>query len=175
MKKTILYTLFGLLTVISLNGCLPKDHNTYEGPSLLEFKNHTLGVSSANLNARGIVTTPATQVQTDSSRTVLINTRTTDTIYVQLVGPQVSSAITVNFAPLASNTAIEGTNYNFRPSGARTLTIPANSSVGYLLIDMVPNSIAVVGDTRILKINLLGSATIAPSPNYKRFTDLLKR
>jgi hypothetical protein len=175
MKKTFIYALLGFLAVTALNGCLPKDHNVYDGPNLVEFKNQTLGINSAVLATRGIATSPATQVQTDVSRTILINTRVVDTVYVQLIGPQQSAATVVNFSPTAGNTAVEGTNYNFRPAGARNLTIPANSSVGYLLVDVIANSIATVGDTRTLSIDLLGASNISPSPNYKKFNILLRR
>jgi len=170
MKKNILYTLFGCGLIASLFGCLPKDDNTYERDSVVEFKNHTRGVAAANLTARGI-----TSSSTDSTRTVLLNTRGTDTIYVQLVGPQTSSPLDVNFSVRGTSTAVEGTNYNFRPAGNRKVTIPANSSVGYLLVDMIPNSIATVGDTRILRVDLLGSSAIQPSANYKKFILTLRR
>jgi len=175
MKKSIIYSLFGFIAITSLFGCLPNDHNTYTGASLLEFKNHLRGVNSTVLTTLGISTTAA-NAQTDSSRTALINVRGTDTIYVQLVGPQVASPITVNYTVRASGTtAVEGTHFNFIPANARTLTIPANSSVGYILVGMVPNSIPVVGNSVLLTIDLNGAAGIDPSPNYKVFKLKLQR
>jgi hypothetical protein len=174
MKKVLIYLFLAFLAV-SFYGCFPKDANTYSGPTMVEFKNHTFGVASTVLNARGIVTAPASQTQTDSTRYILINTRVVDTIYVQLVGAQQSSPIAVNFSVRATNTAIEGTHYNFTPNGNRTVTIPANSSVGYLLINPIANSIPVVGDTRVLAIDLVGGAGITASPNYNRFILTLKR
>ena len=166
------------LGVISLSSCLPEkqeDILTYNGTNQVEFKNHTLGQSTAVLTQKGIVTAPATQAQTELSRAILINTRVVDTIYVQLIKEQSSTAISVPFQVRSSSTAVEGTHYNFVPANSRTVTIPANSSVGYLLVQPVANSIATTGDTRTILLDLSTSGTVAVSPNYSSFTLTLKR
>jgi hypothetical protein len=177
MKKNFLKIFFIAITGIAATSCLPEDELTYEGPTVVEFKNHTLGKVNAFLDAQGIVRTPSTQVQNDSSRTILMNVRTTDTVYVQLVGPQLSTATEVDFTLRSSGTnmAVEGTHFNFVPANNRKVTIPANSSVGYLLIRPVANSLPTVGDLRAIRLDLKGNAAIKANPNYDSFIVTLRR
>lgn len=184
MKKYIIYSILGVALCGLITGCLPEKAETgltYKGPTVVEVKNQTLGQITAQLNARGIYTTTA---QSDSSRTVLINSRPTDSILVQLVGPQSSSAIDINYtvrstvpasAPVGTTLAVEGTNYNFRTVGARKVTFAPNTSQAYILVDIIPNSIPTVGQQRILSIDITGNAQIAPSVNYSKFLLMLRR
>lgn len=181
MKKTFTYFILGTIFLSGLIGCLPKDKNTYDGPSLVEFKNHTLAVNPTSLVTAGIVTSPASQAQTDSSRYILINTRVTDTIYVQLVGPQQSTAIDIPFIvrPTSNSATVtvatEGTHYNLVPAGTRKVTIPANSSVGYILVRPVANSLPTAGDLRRVIFDLDPAGPLKTSFNYKSFYLTLKR
>lgn len=175
MKKRIFIIFSCLASIGLLYGCLPdkaEDALVYKGPTQVEFKNFTLGQLTAALNSKGVY---ATTAQTDSTRTVLLNSRGTDSVLVQLVGPQSSTPIDINYNVRPTSTAIEGTNYAFIPAGARKVTIPANSSSAYILISMIPNSITTVGTTRTIAIDLLGNAQIAPSPNYNKFIVTLRR
>ncbi|WP_113638588.1 hypothetical protein [Nubsella zeaxanthinifaciens] len=165
MKKVILYIFSAVLLGSIMVGCMPKDELTYTGPTVVEFKNHLQGFNTTKLAAMGVSSTGQTMV----SRRVNVNTRGTDTIYVQLVGPQSASATEIGFAVETSSTAVAGTHYNFRPVGANKLTIPANSSTGYILVDMIPGSIAGTA-TFPLRVTLTGNGTVAPSANYKTFT-----
>lgn len=177
MKKIISYITLALAACTVITSCLPEKGETaliYKGPSVLEFKNFTLGQNPTVLVNKG-VSTAAADAQTDSTHTVLINTRGTDSLLVQLVGPQSSSPIVVNYTVRAANTAVEGTHYNFLPTGARSVTIAPNTSAAYILITMIPNSITTVGDSRILAVDLVGGSGISPSANYKVFIDKLKR
>ncbi|PYF77331.1 hypothetical protein [Pedobacter nutrimenti] len=159
MRKLLLYGLticgFGLF----LSSCMPKDDNIYNGPSVVEFKNHLLGKVNLPSGVSG---------NGELSRTESVNTRGTDTIYVQLVGPQRPNPIDIGFAVNGTSTAVEGTHYKFKPAGARKVTIPANSSVGYILIDLVPGSVA-AGATFPLSLSLTGTDDVKPSANYKNF------
>lgn len=161
--------------IFGLSSCFPENDLVYDGPTQVEFKNHTLGQLSSVLNTKGIVTSPTTQVQTDSTRFILINTRTVDTIYVQLVGPQRSSDTDINFSLRSTNTAVEGTHFTFSPSGTRKVTIPAGKSVGYILTRPIANSITPVGGTVTMAFDLLGASDIKANPNYKSFILTLKR
>ncbi|HEX8609408.1 MAG TPA: hypothetical protein VF679_12275 [Pedobacter sp.] len=169
MKKIFLYglTLFGLS--LSIAGCMPKDDLEYDGPNVVEFKNHLQSRLAASLPAGATANGALT-------RTVRVTTRPTDTIYVQLVGPQQSSPIDLNFSVAATSTAVAGTHYNLRPLGTTKVTIPANSSVGYLLTDMVATSIPVAtpATTYTLIYNLIGNEQIKASPNYSTFTLTLR-
>ena len=175
MKKTFTYLILGSLFLSGLIGCLPKDKNTYDGPSLVEFKNHTLAVNSATLASIGIVTSPASQSQTDSSRFILINTRVTDTVFVQLVGPQQSVALDIPFTVRPVSTAVEGSHYNLQPAGARKVTIPANSSVGYIIVKPIANSLTTAGDLRTLFFDLSAGGPVKTSVKYDSFYLTLKR
>lgn len=176
MKKILsnILALF-VVTILAITGCMPdkaEEALKYQGASVAEIKNHSLGKLAALLTAQGYYTTTA---QTDSTRTVLLNTKGADTIFVQLVGPQVSTAQTLDFNVRASSTAVEGTNYNFVPTGTRKVTIPANSSVGYIITSLIPNSIATVGTSRILAIDLVGNTALPVNPNYNKFILTMRR
>jgi len=204
MKKSIIYSLLAIIVAaIAIVGCLPKDHNTYTGPTVIEFKNHTRGVTTQSLCILGVYVCTA---QTDSTRTVLqnavnfkataattnvlacatvgsttyqvpsnptlgANARGTDSILVQLVGPQRSTPTVVNYSvrPVSGTiTAVEGTNYSFIPAGARTVTIPANSSSAWILIN-IPATSDASGTSKTLAIDLLGASDAGASPNYAKF------
>jgi len=179
MKKIISYITLILVTCAVITGCMPEKADTaleYKGPTVLEFKNFTLGQGTTQLAGKGVSTATA-DAQTDSTHTVMLNTRGTDSILVQLVGPQSTSPIVVNYSVRsgAAYTAVEGTHYNFIPTGARTVTIAPNTSSAYILISPIPNSLPTVGNTVLIGIDLLGASGIAPSANFKVFLDKLKR
>lgn len=171
--KNLLLIIPFILVSLFLTSCFPEDELAYSGPAVVEFKNHTLGMGNAVLTARGIVTQAGTQ--TDSTRTVLLNVRTTDTIYVQLVGPHQSQAINLDYSVRASSTAVEGTHYNFAVANTRQVTIPANSSIGYILINPVANSLPAVGDQVRIDIDLLGNSSFPTSVKYDVFKVTLRR
>ncbi len=174
MKRLVLYTFLLFSVGLTITSCFPEDENTYSGPTLIEFKNHTLGITSTVLTARGIVTSPASQVQNDSTRYIMQNVRTSDTIYVQMIGRQQPTATTVPFTVRASSDAVAGTHYNFDASNAsNTVTIPANSSVGFLIVKPVANSVA-AGTVKGLFIDLAKTGTFQPSPNYSKFKLYIK-
>jgi hypothetical protein len=173
MKKTLLYSLLFLLSSICIVGCLPEDTNVYDGPNVAEFKNHTLGMVSAALTARGVTSVS----QTDSSRTISLNSGLSDTVKVQLVGLQSAVATELDFSLRTSglNMAVEGTHFAFDPASSRKVTIPANSSVGYILIKPTANSLTTVGETRVIRLDLIGGAAVKANPNYDSFIITLRR
>ena len=175
MKLKFKNIAFLLLLAIALTSCLPEDKTEYKGETLVEFKNPTLGQLTAVLNQKGVVTSPAAQVQATLSKGILINTRTIDTLLVQLVGTQSSTPTDVTYSLKTTNTAVEGTHFNFATPGSRIVTIPANSSVGYILVKPLANSITTAGDTRTLAIDLVSASSAKISPNYATFTYSLKR
>jgi len=174
-----------------LSGCLPEKDDTrleYNGPTEVEFKNFTAGQittlkrsdgsgleSNASLTGRGI-STAAADAQTDTTHAIHIGNpsptgfiRATDSILVQLVGPQVSTPTVVNFSVRSTSTAVEGTHFTFSPAGTRTVTIPANSSSAYILVNTIPNSVAAAPASATLILDLGGAPGIAPSYNFKSF------
>ncbi|HWZ13728.1 MAG TPA: hypothetical protein VNW95_00720 [Mucilaginibacter sp.] len=191
MKKIISYITIVFAASVVLGGCLPEKDSTrlaYKGPTLVEFKNFTAGQittlkrsdgsgleSNASLTGRGI-STSAADAQTDSTHAIHIGApsptgfiRATDSVLVQLVGPQRSTPTVVNYTVRSTSTAVEGTHYNFVPTGARTVTIPANSSSAYILINTIPNSVAAAPASATLILDLTGASGIPPSFNFKSF------
>jgi hypothetical protein len=166
MKKIILYGLTLFCFTMCLTSCMPKDDLVYTGPSVAEFKNHLQGRLAASQPV-GVVANGAL------TRSVRVNTRVTDTIYVQLVGPQLSVASVLPFTVNPTSTAVEGVHYTFNTASPKTVTIAANSSVGYVLVNPIPNSI-VGTELKPLIIDLVGTEQIKPSPNYKTFTLTLR-
>jgi len=175
LKKYIIYpiALFVLGTI--LLGCFPEKSETaliYNGPVVAEIKNFTLGQLTAVLNGKGVV---ASVAQTDSSRTVLLNSRGTDSVLVQLVGPQSASPIDINFRVRSTSTAVEGTHYNFIPANVRKVTFAPNTSLAYIRLGLVANSLTTVGDQRTVIIDLLSDGTVKPNPNFNKFIITLRR
>jgi len=192
MKKIISYITIVLAVSVVLTGCLPEKDDkrlVYQGPPEVEFKNFTAGQlatlkipplnvveSAASLTGRGI-STAAADAQTDTTHAIHVGNpsptgfiRATDSILVQLVGPQRSTPTVINYTVRSTSTAVEGTNFTFNPAGARTVTIPANSSSAYILINTIPYSAAAAPTiSTTLILDLLGASGIAPSFNFKAF------
>lgn len=172
MRTNILRILMIIGIGVAAVSCFPEDELTYSGPPLVEIKNHTLGMNSSVLTARGIVTTAGTQ--TDSTRSVREITRVRDTVYVQLIGRQTASDRTVTFKVRAASTAVHGTHYTFNAAnnydvGTSTgeVIIGANKSIGYILLDLIDAQAA--GASVKVEMDLEGSTELAPSPRYDVF------
>ncbi|GGK61091.1 hypothetical protein ACD591_12485 [Rufibacter glacialis] len=183
MRKLFNYAFLLLAGPFLLAGCLPEEGEEalkYKGPEVVEFKNQYLGVLSTVLQSKGILTSPASTVQTDSSRTITprayrlnatttLGARTVDSVLVQLVGPQRSTETVVNFEVVSTSTAVKGTDYTFDARHANnTVTIPANSSQGYILIRPIAGGSA-PGTTKRIILKLTGNQELHASPNYDNF------
>lgn len=192
MKNIFKYYLVILCIGFMFSGCLPdpaKEGLVYKGPTVVEFKNQNLGMLRAPLDAKGVYRCTA---QTDSSRTVnqnanssfrcntaealaAANARGTDTVFVQLVGPQRSSDTELTFGIKSLSTAVEGVHYDFRPAGNRKVIIPANKSVGYILIDIKPTGLTTAGESVRLGLDLLGNDEIKATKFYDDFYVTFRR
>src|SRR5579872_4805065 len=130
MKKIISYITIVFAAGIIFTGCLPEKDSTrleYKGPTVVEFKNFTAGQiatlkrsdgsgleSNASLTGRGI-STSAADAQTDTTHAIHIGSpsptgfiRATDSVLVQLVGPQRSTPTVINYTVRSTSTAVEG-------------------------------------------------------------------
>lgn len=136
--------LFVLLVVSSMSACFPEDDQTFNGPTVTEFK-PTL--RSVRLTAAA------------GSANALI----------QLVGPQQGAAITIPFTIDASSTAIRGVHYTITATD-NTVIIPANSSSTTIPIALIPGSVTATAGVRLVIDIAGGSAGIVPNPNFKRYT-----
>ncbi len=146
MKK---YNKFSLLiivtvTVLFFTGCVKDLTGTvYNGADLVEF---------ANPVSKTITTTAAPKP---------------DSILVQLVGKQRTTATSVTYTTNASSTAIAGTDYTIvTPS---PVVIAANTSSTWIKFTL--NKVSTV---KTIMIDLTGGDAVQPSVNYKTFTFTLK-
>ncbi|WP_210466636.1 hypothetical protein [Rufibacter roseolus] len=200
MKISFKHIFLLLASGVVFSSCLPDPAEkalVYNGPTVVEFKNHTLGMVASSATAahgldfRGILSNTGNG-QTDSSRVISlmgytipatstaprrdISARTVDTVYVQLVGPQRSTTTEVKFevfpAPNAAGTitgAVEGTDYTLEGGNSnKVVTIPANSSVGYIYLR--GNAASFTGrEKKRVGLRLLGAPDASPNPNYDAF------
>jgi hypothetical protein len=155
MKKYIknsIAVIIVALSVILFSSCVKDTTNTtYNGPALVEFANPNY-IAPINPIARTVTTTISPK---------------NDSLYIQLVGKQRSTATNVTFAVDAASTAVAGTDYSITtPSPA---VIAANTSG--VTVRLVLNKVA---SQKTLIVNLTGGDNVTPSANYKTFTYTLK-
>lgn len=154
MKK-ILNRIFNVVSIFSittifLTSCV-KDttKTTYSGIDLVEFANPNF-IAPVNPIAKTIATAAITTPRADS-------------MFIQLVGPQRSTATNVAFAVDAASTAIAGTDYTIvTPS---PVVIPAFTSGVKVRV-----TISRVTTQKRLIFNLTGGDNVTPSANFKVFT-----
>ncbi|MBL7861946.1 MAG: hypothetical protein JNJ65_12350 [Cyclobacteriaceae bacterium] len=95
-----------------------------------------------------------------------------DSIRVNLVGPQKSTAVNVAFSIDAASTAVAGTHYNLITTSS--VAIPANSSFGFIYYEIIDDNIP-NNESYKLKFNLNSAdagATI--SAKYGVFTRTIR-
>lgn len=93
-----------------------------------------------------------------------------DSVLVQLVGPQSPSDLQVGYTVDAASTAIEGIDYDFVRNEDGKVLIKGNESSGYIYIDVYDGIGQADPDRRTLILTLTGVGEILPSENYKTFT-----
>jgi hypothetical protein len=154
MKKTMNrifnIAIIFLTTAIFLTSCVKDTTNTtYTGSDLLEFANPNY-IAPLNPIAKTITTTSITTPRADS-------------MYIQLVGPQRSTATNVTFAVDAASTAVAGTDYTIvTPS---PIVIPAFTSGVKVRV-----TVSKVTSTKRLIFNITGGDNAKISENFKTFT-----
>lgn len=141
MKKGI--TLIALCVLISttLIGCFPENKTIYDGPLQVEFNPVTATLRTAQ----------ATQYE----------------MKIQLIGPHQDVPINVRFEiDTANSTSQLGTHFDFE---SMNVTIPANSSFGYIKVNAIPQNVTGITTLRVV---LLGDDTgkVKAAENYKTFT-----
>ena len=158
-KIYLLLSLCGL--VLLLNGCFENPSNMYEGATVVEFKNPRAGFATQPTN------NVANAVRTRTVRQGISR----DSILVQLVGPQRSTATTIGYTVNPSSTAVENTNYAIIGTKG-SVTIPANSSSAYITVQFLTGipTTAPTTQTVNLAMTLTGTDGILPNENYKTFT-----
>lgn len=86
---------------------------------------------------------------------------------VNLVGAHSDTDLVLNFSIDPASTAVDGVNYSL---DATTYTIPSNSSVGYITVNILDSSMDETSDPVTLILVLEGNGEINASENYRRFT-----
>lgn len=156
MKMKTIYKIFtfvGLLAVVSACFEDPGTDILLDNVAIIEINEAT--------TAGGLDVSKSYNRVTDGKRIK-------DSIRVNLVGPQKSSATTVTFSIDPSSTAVAGTHYALITTNS--VTIAPNSSFGFIYFDVIDDNI-LPGEIWKLKINLTsadGDATI--SSKYGTFT-----
>lgn len=146
MKNKITIRILTLLLVsIFLNGCLndlfEQKSQTFEGEPQLEFK-------------------PQTDTFDEDEGTI--------EVLVQLIGPQRSSDISVDFSVNSDETdAVAGTHYELVTSSP--VTIAANSSSATITINLNGTTLD-GGEFRTLVLTLDESNEVKPAENLKSYT-----
>jgi hypothetical protein len=142
MKQVITNILIiSSLVVIGITACTKEKIVTYDGPDLVEF-----AVTAKT------VTTTATPKE--------------DSILVQLVGKQRSTATAVTFQTDASSTAAAPTDYELLTTAP---SIPANTSSAWIKFKF--NKVAT---QKTLKLVLTGGDNLKASENFKTYVFTLK-
>ncbi len=194
MKK--IFSLITILTTLIFTSCIKNDQVIYKG-TVAEFDATTWNANAAGVDYPVLAQIPGfgrtLAVENNLCNATLVDTfitRTTGnmTIRVNLVGAPTAEAREVGYKLISISTtvptvsfrkktpacgnntltltdAVEGTHFTV-PSGKK-ITIPANSSFGFLTITIL-NAGATSGSARVVVLELDDSGTIKSSVNYRR-------
>jgi hypothetical protein len=173
MKRNISVLICSILFAMMLSSCIKEEVKSYQGKSVIEFDATVLNSATTPYTYHVAVRTPPFGIPTTTSNSVAI-TRTLTTpvrLRVNLVGPQRSVDEVITFRVLTDVTpaspnllGVAGTHYNI---AGTTFTIPANSSFGEVVINIV-NPGTSSTSPREVHLELVGNENIKPSENYKR-------
>ena len=153
-----------------LPSCIKEDVKIFTGATVVEFDAAVFNSATSGFTYP-ILTRAAGFGRAISTSLDPLITRASGTVRlrVNLVGPQSTSAETINYTVI-STPVLTGTNQHavsgthFTTSG--TTTIPANSSFAEITITIInPGTSSAV--QREVHLELSGNATIKPSENYK--------
>jgi hypothetical protein len=151
----------------------------YDGPTVVEFKNvylemqNLLGAST--INSFGIIASENTSLTSLTVRAASIGT---DSIRVQLVGPQLTQATTINYQ--ISGDATEGQDYFVTDAAGNNisggnLSIPARRSHGNIYLAINPAAALTLGaDTVSITLTGTQDGSIKASKNYATFTYIIR-
>jgi hypothetical protein len=162
--KRIFFSL-SLLIALAITGCIKNDLVTWTG-SQVEFDAASWNANAAGLTYPILTRVPVYGGAANSTNSPTLITRTTGQfqLRVNLVGPQKSTDQTFNLRVVpGESTAVEGTHY--APIAA-TGVIPANSSFGYVTVNIL-NPGASTG-SKILVLELTSNDVLQASVNYAK-------
>src|SRR5687767_11180062 len=161
MKRIFFITT--ILAAIVLNGCIKNDPVIYEDTKI-EFDAAIWNANGAGLTYPILTRVPAQNIATGTGQPTITRTSGSVQLRVNLVGAQHASPITFTCQVVAGeSTAVAGTHYA-APSG--TGTIPANSSFGFITIDILNPGAA--SGSKVLVLQLTDNAEVKVSLNYAK-------
>jgi hypothetical protein len=144
-KRSKIILLFGVIASTVFASC-EAELQTYDGPTVVEFAPATASIKKGTTAAPG-----------------------TYTAKVNLVGPQQGSDIVIDYEVDATATTAAAANSYAIEGTAGKITIPANTSFGYVKLNVVPANFPTTG-SKTVKLVLKGNAAVPASENYKTFT-----
>lgn len=176
MKKYSFIIYIGLLSLL-FSSCIKEDIKTFQGETVVEFDATVFNSVTAGYTYPILTRVAgygrAVSTSLDPAITRALATTTTASpikLRVNLVGPQRSTSELITYrvmteaVPVAPN-ALAVANTHFTTDN--TFTIPANSSFGEVTI-FVQNTGVSSTTPREIHLELIGSANVKPSENYKR-------
>jgi hypothetical protein len=169
MKKNILFLLLGISLLCS--SCIKQINKNFTGETIVEFDATVLNSATSPYTYYVVTRIPSDGIPIPTSNAAITRTTTTPIqLRVNLVGPQRSSDEVISYkvmtdvTPTAPNMlATAGTHF----TTGNTFTIPANSSFGYVTVNII-NTGTSSTNPREVHLELLGNDNIKPSENYKR-------
>ncbi len=196
MKKYSLFTYIGL-TALLLSSCIKEDDKTFQGTTVAEIEYSTLNTNAVGVTypiiTRYIDKAPygGRLFTTPLDSTIRRLNSTTIKIRVNLVGPQspkdetvaytvftTTAVPSVAFAATQTNqtptraaatltlaSAVANTHYFIASTGF--VTIPANSSFGYIDVGILNPNVAAT-EARFVGVELVAGGTVKPNPNYSK-------
>ena len=165
MKKYFINSFAILVSSLMLVSCFEAEDKSFNGPEEFQFNNQSLG--------RIASTIPGVTAQSLISKTVNQATVRVDSVEVQLIGVQKSTALEVSYNVDATSTAVAGTHYTLVSPGK--VTLAPNTSSTYVKYNVIAGGIPAGGSPVRLILNLEGAPGIPAGENHKRFTVTITR
>jgi hypothetical protein len=188
MKKINLLLIISVIFLCS--SCIKQVEKKFTGNTVVEIDPTPLNSNAVGVNYPILTRIPPEGRPVATVDSTLRRWSRSIRVRVNLVGPQTSADQTIGYkifstpittvafpatisgqtpsqsaATLTVTDAVAGTHYNIT-SGANKVTIPANSSFGYIDIQIL-NAGASAGQAKFLGIQLDSTGTLMPSVNYR--------
>lgn len=190
MKKYILFTVAGLISLGFLSSCIKQIDKSFTGEPVAEIDATPLNSANATAGYPILTRIPPFAIPVRTSDSTVRRLNGTIRIRVNLVGPVSGQDQTVGYkimgaspitsiafpatatgqtpsaaaATLTVQNAVAGTHFD---ALSGLCTIPKDSSFGYISL-VIRNNGATAGQARFLGIQLDSSGTLKPNPNYNK-------
>ncbi|MFD2965775.1 hypothetical protein [Sphingobacterium bambusae] len=165
MKKIqfkFIQLIFGVVLLLVSISCIKNEEILFTD-TLVEWDATTFNAKASGKEYALFTRVPVYGAAVNNAQPLITRTSGEIRLRVNLVGPQRSSAIEIPYSVVsAESTAVQGTHYSM----AGTVTIPANSSFGEVLVNVLDAGAS--SGNRILVLQLDGNAEIQPSTRYRQ-------